>query len=194
MDAPTFFQTASSVVVAASALVTGTVAIATLRQSASDSRERTRPMVVSYFQGAEHNFNAIELVVINLGQTVAHNVRVTFSPPLPPLEETDDLTGYLSRRYSAEIPTLVPQLPLRNLWWSGRATGGHVLRNALSTPDEVTVHVSYSGLGGTRYEDTYPLNIEAVSLTTYSVSSESPLGRWASIAKSLEKISARLHR
>lgn len=194
MDAATWVQTVGSVVVALSALVTGIVAVATLRQTAADSRDRSRPMVVASFEGAELNPNAIDLVVANRGRTVATQVNVAFSPALPVPAEGDFLTECLSERYATTLPTLVPDHQLRNLWWSGKPVRHGDLENSLATPDEVVVSVRYRGPDGSDYRDEFPLTVRSVSLTTYSVSSESVPGRLTSIARSLEKIAARSSR
>lgn len=67
---------------ALAAVVTAAIAVVALGHTASDSRDRSRPMMVAEFQLAVNNGAAIDLVVRNAGPSIARDVTVTFDPRL----------------------------------------------------------------------------------------------------------------
>ncbi|AFR47989.1 hypothetical protein [Gordonia sp. KTR9] len=170
--------TATSVVVA---VVFG---IKTLNQTRRDSRDRSRPMVAAYLERDPHPSGlGAYLVIENLGQSVAYNVRVTFSPAI---EDTGTRSGAesfvptLLRRYAEPIPNLIPGVALRNLWYMpDRSTTnehkGYV--NDEPIPDRVTARVRYSddplinARTTHRYDECFVLDVQTLrgeSITTHS--------------------------
>jgi hypothetical protein len=172
------------------AVVTAVIAVAALRSTARDSRDRSRPVVVPEFVMAEHSDSTIDLRVRNYGQTVADDLHVTFDPPLPALPPSARLvTRFLKQRYDRTIAHLSPGQELRNIWWSGEAKGDEMLTNSEPTPDRVRVTVTYRGTARRPYRETYTLDVEDITLETYSTSSSSFPGRLESIDKSLKSLS-----
>lgn len=147
-------------------------------------------MVLAEFRRAVNSDSAIDLVVRNAGPSVARDVRVTFHPePVLPPDSSRLVTPYLLRRYRTAIPSLALGQELSNIWFSGRVPsggGGNELQNGEPTSDEVTVTVTYRGVRRRPYQDTFPLHIDLVLMTTYSTSSTSLPGRLATIDKSLK--------
>ena len=177
---------------AIAAVVTGVVAIVTLIRAGSDSRQRAQPMVIAELRPAKDSDSVIDLVVRNAGATVARKVRVTFDPALEvPAERAQDplVTPILIQRYAAEIPTLAPGQEMSNIYWSGEAGPGNMLKNGETTPDRVTLTVEYSGLGWRRLRSSFVLDVQVVTLTTWAVSSNSMIGRVRAIAAALDDIS-----
>ena len=178
---------------ALAAVAAALIAVVALSSTARDSRTRTQPMVTADFRPPAHSDSAIELVVTNLGPTPARDVLVTFDPPLEMPGDTSRLMApYLVKRYANPIKILNPGQVLSNTWWAGEAGPGNELVNREPTPDQVTVHVEYSGIGRRRLSDSFSLTIETVSLTTYNVSSTSLKGRLKTINASLSSIATHL--
>lgn len=174
---------------ALAAVAAAVVAIIAIVNTARDTRARSQPAVTAEFRIAPDSDSTIELVLANSGSTVARNVSVRFDPPITIPKGSDGrMTKYLIQRYASPVPVLSPQQQLTNIWWSGHNTGGNELTNSEPTPDRVTVHVAYDGLGRRRLKQSYPLNIETIQMTTLSVSSTSFKGRLKSIDQSLNKI------
>ncbi|MGD8202452.1 hypothetical protein ACQE98_17560 [Ornithinimicrobium sp. W1679] len=171
------------------AIVTAMIAILALRATQRDSHDRTRPVIIVELQPAEHNTDAIDLVVRNYGLSAAFEVQVEFDPELcVPEHDGPYMTTYLLRRYQRPLSLLAPGQELRNIWASYRDMGGEDLENHEPTPDVATAAVSYLDGQGRRYAQTFDLSIEAVSMTTFSISSTSIPGRLASVDKSLRTI------
>ncbi|HET9426620.1 MAG TPA: hypothetical protein VFO55_14755 [Gemmatimonadaceae bacterium] len=154
------------------AVVTAVIAVAALRSTARDSRDRSRPVVVPEFVMAENSDSTIDLRLRNYGQTVADDLRVSFDPPLPEVPASERLvTRFLKQRYDRTIAHLSPGQEFRNIWWIGHATAGEMLRNGEPTPDRVRVTVTYKGTTRKPYREAYTLDVEDVTLETYSTSS-----------------------
>lgn len=176
---------------ALAAVVTALIAIVALSQTARDSRERSRPMMVAEFQLAANNDSAVDFVVRNAGPSIARSVEVTFTPALVVPDDGDRyVTPSLIRRYAAVIDTFAPGQEFRNVWWSGRDKGGPDLQNHEPTPDEVEVTITYRGIGRQIYRESFRLHVNSILMTTRSTSSTSVPGRLAGIHKSLDTIAA----
>lgn len=172
------------------AVVTAVIAVAALRSTARDSRDRSRPVVVPEFVMAENSDSTIDLRLRNYGQTVADDLRVSFDPPLPQVLASERLvTRFLIQRYDRTIAHLSPGQEFRNIWWIGEAKGGEMLRNVEPTPDRVRVTVTNRGTVRKPYRETYTLDVEDITLETYSTSSSSFPGRLESIDRSLKALS-----
>lgn len=129
----------------------------------------------------------------NYGTSAARDLTVKFDPPFSADDRRDDLTDVLATRYDSPTPLLPPGSELTNVWWSGTSRGGgNELVNHLSTPDEVTVSVSYKGNRWRRYSDTFTLHVDSIKLKTSSVSSTSMPGRMKTLAESAKKIADEL--
>lgn len=178
-----------SAIGAVAGVVAAIVAIAALVSTAQDSKARSQPMIAAEFRPAPDSDSSIEFAVTNLGPTRARDVKVEFDPPITLPQDTDRLMApFIVQRYSQPIPVLNPGQVLSNTWWSGEAGPDNKLTNREPTPDTVVVKVSYKGLRWRRIRDSFPLTIETVTLTTYSVSSTSTKGRLKSVDATLQKI------
>jgi hypothetical protein len=176
-------------IVAVATVVTAIIAIFALRSTARDSRDRTRPVVLAQFRLAAHNDKAFDLIIRNYGQSSARDVEVKFDPPFGMDERKDRLTEILAQRYDKRIPILPPEVEVSNLWWTGRPKPASTeLMNALSTPENVTVRISYKGNRVRRYKEKIPLDSRWMKLDTSSVSSDSMRGRTKTIAESVKAI------
>jgi len=174
---------------AVAGVVAAIVAMLALASAASDSKARSQPRVTAEFRPAAESDVTMDLVITNMGSTPARDVVVTFDPPLDVPEDNSQLVApFIVRRYSKPIPVLNPQQYLTNIWWAGEPGPDNELVNREPTPDDVTVTVSYRGVGRKRLTEKFPLTFETVSLTTYSVSSTSLHGRLKTIDQSLKKL------
>jgi len=139
------------------AIVTAVVAVWALIAAVRDSHERSRPVVVAEFRLAAHNDEAFDLVVRNVGQSIARDVTVTFAPEIEAREDdARDLTSYLVERYADPISAIGPGQELTNVWWSGVARGEDTLVNSERTPEEVTVSIGYKGSSGRKFAQRTP--------------------------------------
>lgn len=174
---------------AVAGVVAALVAIVALASAASDSKARSQPRVTAEFRPAPESESSIEFLVTNLGSTPARDLRVEFTPPIVIPDGSHELLApYLVQRYQRPIPVLNPGQLLTNTWWAGQVGADNQMANEEPTPDEVTVSVSYKGLGWRRIRDSFDLTIETVTLTTYSVDSTSTKGRLQTIDDSLRQI------
>ncbi|WP_100482266.1 COG1361 family protein [Mycobacteroides abscessus] len=137
------------------------VAIWTLVALKQDSADRTRPVILAELKPAVLTRNS-ELLISNVGQSVAHNVRVEFDPPLPdPADGGDEervgvLTPFLQRRYSRTIPTWAPGMTLDNFYQGAGKNADEPV------PDDFTVIAHYENAHGRRYEDRYTLSMGTI--------------------------------
>lgn len=135
------------------------VAIFTLMSIKQDSADRTRPMIIAELKHAVLT-SSCELLIRNVGQSVARNVKVDFDPPLPdPVdgggeERLGVLTPYLQRRYSRVIPTFPPGMVMDNYYQGAEGEE--------PVPDDFTVTISYEDTHGREYRDAYELTMAAV--------------------------------
>lgn len=189
----------SQVILVMIALLTGMIAFGSWIVAYRDRRDRSRPNMVAELRRASDNDSAYDLVVRNAGITVARDVQVTFDPPLPTSDPTGDigLVKCIHERYSEAIPSIAPGQEFTNIWWSTRPIHGRENPNALPTPDDVTVTISFKRRAHQLrpFRETYVLRSHTIAWGTRSVSSTSIKGRMgaisdnlASIAKSLEEL------
>lgn len=180
--------------IAAGTLVTSWVAVSTLRQAARDSEQRTRPYVIAEFQSAEHNRNAIDLIVRNIGHSLARDVSVSFDPPLPEADPAATfITSSLASRYRGGVATLAPDQRLQNLWLTGEIVPDEPeMVNREPLPNAVSVTISYFGPQARSYCEKFLLHTDTVKMTTVSTSSQSMRGWTSSIADSLKRIATAL--
>ncbi len=105
---PEDWSALSAGVTAIVAVVAALFAFLQVRQARLLREEQAQPFVVVDFESSAVWQNAIELVIENIGKTVARDVRVTFDPPL---ESTEQHEGYdLSKSVllAEGIPTMPP--------------------------------------------------------------------------------------
>lgn len=94
------------------AIATAVVAIVTIRQLRSDSKQQSRPIVVAELRPASSRGSQI-IVIGNYGRTLARDVSVAFDPELPKAPEGREnswVTGFLASRYEDSIQPW-PQAP-----------------------------------------------------------------------------------
>ncbi|WP_131827623.1 hypothetical protein [Mycolicibacterium fortuitum] len=135
------------------------VAIFTLVSLKQDSVDRTRPVMIAELKHAVLTQNS-ELLIRNVGQSVARNVKVDFNPPLPDPADGDAeervgvLTPFLQRRYSRVIPTFPPGMVMDNYYQGAK--------DDEPVPDDFTVTISYVDAHGRTYSDAYELTMGAL--------------------------------
>lgn len=157
----------SALAAAASALLTllaVAVAVRTLNASRDDSRERSRAFVVPELRRELLSQGTINMRIRNVGPTSARDVEVQFDPPPPAeLEELpdDNMWKWVYRAYAKKIDTWPPGWTLSN-----------VVRAGHDDISEFSVTVSYSGIDGTKYRDTFRLDPEPLLRSTASSPSD----------------------
>lgn len=172
-------------------LAAAVVAVVTLVALKQDSRDRTRPVMVAMFKHAILTKD-YEFHVVNVGQSVARDVRVAFSPALPVLPDDPDgsepeverfTVRSLERRYAREIGTMAPGLVFDNLYKDPRNSSDGL------APDDLTVTITYRDDRGRRYSDSYELSIDAMKHQTGSYpSTSSETGKQDRMLKAVEYI------
>lgn len=98
----------SAAVTAIVALVAAAFAFLQVRQARLLREEQAQPFVVVDFESSAAWRNAIELVVENIGKTVATQVKVTFDPPLESTQKYDSYDLAQSVLVTQGIPTMPP--------------------------------------------------------------------------------------
>jgi hypothetical protein len=142
-----------------------------LSGSRRDSRDRTRPVIIaSLRRGPTMSHGVSYFVVENVGQSIARNVQVSFDPPLPDYDTTEDgqqgvVAPVLRKRYGRPIAMIAPGHRMKNIY-SYLAAG--VTGNVEPVPDQVTVRVRYTDDHGWPYSDSFPLDRELLGLETQS--------------------------
>jgi hypothetical protein len=142
------------------AATTGTIAIATFRSLRRDSRDRTRPVLSAELLPVVLARGTSELVVQNIGASVATNIRVAFDPPIP---DTGTLSAYLVRRYAHPIPTMGPGRRLTNIY--AQMVDGQPDE---PVPEDFTVAFDYEDSRGDSYHDRYLLSLKTLLNQTTS--------------------------
>lgn len=177
-----------AVLVAIAALVTAIIAIFALRSTASDSRERSRPIVLAYFRLAPHNDSAFDLVLHNFGTSAACDITVKFSPEFGDESRKDGMVKSLAERYDKPIPLMPPGAEITNVWWSLDFAAPGEGQNRHSTPDEATMTITYKGNRIRRYKEKVKLDTNWMKGDTSTVSSTSRPGIAKRNAEALKKI------
>jgi hypothetical protein len=166
------------------AAITGLVAIWTLAAARSDSRERTRPVVVAEYRiPARAVTKRLDLVIRNAGVSVARDVEVRFDPPLGSRPGDDLIRTSIRDRYKDRIAVLAPGQELTNVV--------EVDVNdpeASDVPVEMTVSVSYLRSRWRRYRDSYLLSAHVMAQHTYVTSSDSVEGSLKQIKVHLREV------
>ncbi|MFF9270668.1 COG1361 family protein [Streptomyces rochei] len=148
-------------------------------------------MVAAEFRNALPSRGTLYLVVRNYGPSVAKNVRVSFDPEIPdpaPDAARESIVPFLKDRYSRAIPTLTPEMELRNVYYVGKPQGGRYV-NSEPTPERVTVTISYESADGKQeYKDSFELDVALMQNETWSTSSLSVESQVKEIRLSLKGI------
>lgn len=164
-------NTLINLVLAVFTLGTLIIAILTFRQAKSFEKERTRPIMQAHLRIAEDFDKSLDLIISNVGQTVAHNVSFEFIPPLPetPLEELNKTSSstifyehplkIIRERFLEEsILTWVPGYETSAMFWISKEDGSRTSIEGL--PDRLKIKITYTDNQGksTKYCDTFELN------------------------------------
>lgn len=172
-----FWTAVATGVGAVATVIAAFVAVRTLLALKRDSADRTRPMMSADLRPVTLSQGTSELLVTNLGGSVARNVRVTFTPELPNLqgaEASGKVTPFMRRRYSNTLPTFAPGRRLTNIYAVQVPGVGGALINDEPTPDEIEVAFTYEDDRGTKYQDRYPLTLAMIRDQTSSHPSGGP--------------------
>lgn len=100
-------EAAATALTALIAVLAAVFAFVQVRQARRLRVEQARPFVVVDFESSPVWQNAIQLVIQNIGQTIATDVAVSFDPPL---ESTDKHEGYELAK-SALLTNGIPAMP-----------------------------------------------------------------------------------
>gem|GEM_PF-4045710 len=168
---------------AMAAIITGAIAAVALRQTARDSRERTRPYVLVEYQRIPHVSAALALVVRNTGQSVATDVRVLFNDLGAEADREMSLPNAIKRRYASIFPALSPGQSFSNAVRTGSRNEAGVDR----LPDQVTATVTYK-YGRKRYTESFVLDCTVYDQEVTTTSSSSPEGRLKEIRDQLKAL------
>ena len=180
-----------SAVGAIATVVAAIGAIWTLVALKRDSRDRTRPVMSADIRPALLSRGAQELIVENVGQSVAKKVKVTFTPGLPDNQGT--LTPFLKKRYANVLPTVPPRRQFTNLYFVGSPNGTGTFRNTEPLPDEIRVTFTYEDSHGRDYTDSYDLKV-IWGTTSSDPSDTDALSLQKRMTKALEVIAQTLGR
>lgn len=182
-----------SAISALAAIVTAIVAIRAVNQTSRDSREKSQPMMVAELRSAQHADSLLVLVVRNAGQTVAHDVVVTFEPPIPrPKDDRSDNSDLIADRYAEPIPQIAPGSELVNTWW-GPDYREEPARNYQVIGDiDYDVTIKYRGLGKSIIEDRFRLRTRVATLSSDPVSSNSIRGSLRGIVQALHQLTQKV--
>jgi hypothetical protein len=147
--------TAVATAASAGAIVwTGVVARRALRAAKEDSRSRTRPVMMAELRRAPLSHGTVNLLLDNLGASVASDVTVVLDPGPPPNLESlpdSDLWKWIHQRYARPITTWAPHLRMSN-----------VVRAGHDKLEPFVVRINYLGPDGTPYADRYEFNPDHV--------------------------------
>lgn len=172
---------------AAAAIVTGVFAAVALRQTAKDSRERTRPYVIAEYQRIPYASGTLALVVRNTGQSVATDVRVTFDDLGPEAKRKDSLVEVIARRYDRTFLAMPPGQAFSN----SVRTSARNPKGDDKPADLVTATVAYKHRRK-KYSETFALDCTVYAGEVTTSSSESPEGRLMEVRDAVRSIAAEL--
>lgn len=178
-----------AVLVTLAAIFTAIIAIFALRSTASDSRERSRPIVLAFFRKSPHNESAFDLVVHNYGTSAASDIDVKFDPTFEEEQRKDHMVEALAQRYDKPVPLMPPGSEITNVWWALDFTAPNRSgKNRYPTPDEALIVITYKGNRVRRYKEKIKLDTNWMKGDTSTVSSASRPGLEKQNTDSLKKI------
>lgn len=184
-----------SIAAAAIALLSAAFAGASVRQAkrSADAAEAqvagmresniavAQPYVWADVRGGDVSTRSLQLVVGNSGPTVAQDVRVVFSPPLPLGGAAQDLTGAAMKRLESGGLSLAPG---RVLSW-GLGPSPEILES--DSPQVHRVQIDASGPFGSVETLTYEIDLSDIR-----ESLDQPVGSLYALSKSVDKVAAAL--
>lgn len=156
---------------AVAAIVTAGIAGWSLIGAYRDSRDRTRPVVTARLRiGPRMAEGYIYLTISNQGASAARDVAISFHPPLPDYQKTDDgqdgvVAPVLRRRYAEPVTIIGIGESLNNLYWYQRGASNEP---AEPVPAKFSVGVKYQDDRGRSYEDSFPLDVATIAHETQS--------------------------
>lgn len=141
-------------------LVAVVIAVRSLAATRKDSRDRSRPVIVPELQRELLSHGTTNLLIRNLGTSVAANVSVQFEPGPP--EDLDSLPGdnmwkWIFQAYARPIASWAPTWTLSN-----------VVRAGHEPLDPFAVIVNYAGPDGTRYTERHEIDPTPILKATSS--------------------------
>ncbi|MGW0037505.1 hypothetical protein [Gordonia sp. NPDC003376] len=155
------------------AVITGTTAVKSLRHNRDATMRTKRPMMVAVLSPTGKM--SAGLVVSNAGPSIARDVKVSFDPPLPTHDTTDDgqqsIIPFVRNRYSKSIAAWAPGYVARNAFLilgdekdeQGRPT------NVDGIPRETDIVFEYQDDDGNLYADRMSLDPTLIEGETWSV-------------------------
>jgi hypothetical protein len=171
-------------VAAVATVVAGTVGVLTLFALRRDSRDRTRPVISADIVPVVLSHGTSQLVIRNVGASVARNLELTFEPPIVDTGDENGMGSYIARRYARTIKTVPPGRELSNIYvhmQDGQPTE--------PLPMDLTVTTSYQDEHGHRYGETYELSVnDLLDQTTADPSNMDLRGRQRRFLRALEAI------
>ncbi len=147
-------QTTWAAMASLATVTAAVVGVWTLISVRQDSRDRSRPVMIAEIRPGVLS-DIAELIVRNVGPSVAKNVTFKFRPDLPVLEGPDAVgktTPYLKRRYSRTFPTFGPGMLTHDVYQSSGEPFEPV-------PDDFTLTIDYDDAHGRHYTDSYDLSV-----------------------------------
>ena len=147
-------------------------AILTIRQAKEFEKERTRPMMQAHLRITEDFSSCLELVISNVGQTIAHNVTFKFIPDLPELSleeinastigsiwHQNPLDMVRQRLLGDPVQTWVPSYEITVMFWSA-SKDGRLGVSAEGIPARSKIEISYTDgyKKPTQYSEIFELN------------------------------------
>lgn len=123
-----------------------------LREMRLSREQQIQPYVICHFHDIPSS-KSFELVIANIGATMAFDVEIAFEPQLQ-----DYNPGHPARTLAKKtFKALAPQYHWRSLW------GSFIGMDEAAVPDEFTAHVSYRWGRNRRHEE-YDLSFDLKSL------------------------------
>jgi hypothetical protein len=167
------------------AVSTALVAIFSLLSLRRDSPDRSRPVISADLLPLTLSHGTCELVIENVGRSVAKDVQVTFDPEIT--EDLGAIAAFLARRYDHVIPTMGPGRRLTNVYGNQLGDGSGNLDEQV--PRDVTLTITYKDARDRRYEDRYELTVQTLlNQTTSSPSNTDERGMQRRLLAALEAI------
>jgi hypothetical protein len=122
-----------------------------IREARRLREEEARPVVVVDFD-VDRRPHIIYLAYENFGRTTAHDVKVTFDPPLTSKVADGDYVHFFSNTF----PTLAPGKRIASVFDSA------IQRLSSDLPKQYEATASYTDRNGRRYEDKYLLDLSVL--------------------------------
>ena len=171
-------------------------AILTIRQTKEFEKERTRPMMQAHLRIPEDFSSSLELVISNVGQTIAHNVTFKFIPDLPELSleeinastigstwNRNPLDMIRQRLLGDPIQTWVPSYGITVMFWTPNKNGGSdVSVEGIPARSKIEINYTDGYKKPTQYSEVFELN---AALLLYTTKPKTPVYR---IQKDLQNI------